>query len=268
MAPERDRTPIFWRLVRFGLLQMLRRSLRQSLLGREITLNGRPTRVFAVDLRALSRRIEPEARKLRPLAEFHRLELTGNRLMVELAVYTAAFYRVLLDFGLSRAEARQLVADTGWRVYARLLGIVSLPVRLATRDPGRRLRWTIGILLRFPFGAPGAPGYAVTPGYSGDDIQTHFTHCPPHSFIRRLIAAGDRGELAAFRASWCRYDWPGADLIAGDGMRGHYTRPRTLSDGDDLCDMCWRARAPATKRQTATRRQRAKQGKTGWKDNA
>ena len=161
--------------------------------------------------------------------------------MVELAVYTSAGYRCLLDQGLAPNEARQIVADAGWLVYMRMLGLASLPYRLTSRDPGTRLRRTIRSLLRFPFNAPGAPGYAVQARVENGDILTHFTNCPPHSFVRALVAEDDRGDLLAFRESWCRYDWPGADLIASDGQRGHYARPHTLSHGDGVCDMCWRA---------------------------
>ena len=80
----------------------------------------------------------------------------------------------------------------------------------------------------------------------GDQIHTHWTHCPPQAFVRELVqAVGDRGEVEAFRRSWCEYDWPGADLIAADGRSGHYERTHTLSEGDSVCDMCWRGRASA-----------------------
>jgi hypothetical protein len=54
---------------------------------------------------------------------------------------------------------------------------------------------------------------------------------------------GDRGELEAFYQSWCLYDWPAADILAGGraGEHGHYERPHTLSQGDSVCDMCWSA---------------------------
>ena len=78
----------------------------------------------------------------------------------------------------------------------------------------------------------------------GELFFTHWTHCPPQSFVRRLVEThGDRGELEAFYLSWCLYDWPGADLLAGDAAHGHYTRPHTMSRGDDVCDMCWSGRA-------------------------
>lgn len=37
---------------------------------------------------------------------------------------------------------------------------------------------------------------------------------------------GDADALESFRQSWCLCDWPGPDLIAGDGPRGHSRRPR------------------------------------------
>ena len=117
--------------------------------------------------------------------------------MVELAIYTAAAYRALLEAGLSRESSRSAVADIGWNVYALLLRLNSLPLRLVTRDPGKRLRGTIGLLLRFPFNAPGAPGYAVEVLREDDDLYTHFTHCPPQTLIRTVVAeTGDCGDLA------------------------------------------------------------------------
>ena len=72
-------------------------------------------------------------------------------------------------------------------------------------------------------------------------------HCPPFAFVRNYIEKhGDRGELEAFQRSWCRYDW-GLTYAMVDGrygVRGHYERPHTLSAGDDVCDMRWRAEVP------------------------
>ena len=226
-----------------GLL--LGRAARTVLLSREIAMaNGSRQRWLASDVRRFRAALPGSVAALRPHARFDDLRKFGNRLMVELAVLTVAAHRVLLDQGVGPDEARALVADLGWIVYARMLRLSSLPVRTLTRDPGRRLRWTIRMLLLFPFGASGAPGYAVQTGTEDANILTYFTHCPPLSFVRRLVAEGDdRGDLQAFRDSWCRYDWPGADIIADDGLRGHYRRGQTLSHGDPVCDMCWIAHA-------------------------
>lgn len=165
----------------------------------------------------------------------------GNRHNVFLAAVTTAAYQSLLDRGLSPDYAATLVADVGWRVYSRLLNTAAFPFRLTTRDPFKRIERALRALLVFPFSAPGAPGYEVEVWVKGDRVFTHWTHCPPHAFVRRLVdTQGDHGELDAFYRSWCLYDWPAADLLAGDGKRGHYARPHTLSRGDPVCDMCWR----------------------------
>lgn len=204
------------------------------------------------------KRIEPEAEALRPYAEFDRLPAFGNRLMVEFAVYTAACDRVMRKSGIDPTDARAALADAGWRIYRRMLSLSSLPFRSLTRDPAKRIRWTIRVLLRFPFHAPGAPGYEVETRVEDDRILTHFTHCPPHSFFRRLSTdTDDPDALEAFRQSWCLYDWPGADVIAGDGMRGHYRRTQTLSSGDPVCDMCWAGRGHGRRGYLASHREPA-----------
>lgn len=231
--------------VRRVVLRLLKGAACDVLLSREIDYaDGRKRRWLRTDLTYFMRELAIEAASQRQVADQVTLPSFGNRLMVELAVFTNAAFRVLLDTGVAPAAARQLVADTGWVVYAQMIALSSLPLRLVTRDPAHRLQWTIKSLLRFPFRSPGAPGYGVETYLDGDDIITNFTHCPPQSFVRNLVAArGDRGDLEAFFVSWCQYDWPGADIIAGDGERGHYVRTQTLSRGDPRCDMCWKARA-------------------------
>jgi len=94
----------------------------------------------------------------------------------------------------------------------------------------------------FPFSAPGRPGYEAEVWREEGQLLTHWTWCPPQTFVRDLVdRRGDRGELDAFYRAWCLYDWPGADLIADDGEHGHYARRHTLSRGDAVCDMCWKA---------------------------
>ena len=244
-------TPIKWRLSRGFLRRVVSRAARRVLMDRALAdIDGNRLRWLRPEIDRFLGTLEAEATALRPGAKLDALPSFGNRLMVELAVYTAACDRVLRRHGIAPASAREVVADLGWNVYRRMLATASLPVRLATRDPGRRLRWTIGMLLQFPFNAPGAPGYAVETRAEGEEFLTHFTHCPPQSYVRRLSEeTGDSDALEAFRQSWCLYDWAGADIIAGDGERGHYRRRRTLSHGDSVCDMCWTARASGIARQ-------------------
>lgn len=240
MPISSDVTPMHWRLMRHSLRRVLKGAARRVLLNRSFAdEHGEQFRWISSDLNRFMGRLEAEADEIRPYAELEKLLRFGNRLVVELAVYTAAAYNALRAEGVPEEQARTAIADTGWDVYRRMLGWAAMPARFLTRDPGRRLRWTIKLLLKFPFSAP---GYAVKTWRDGDDIQTHFTHCPPQAFIRRLSEAkDDPGILDAFSESWCLYDWPGADVVAGDGQRGHYSRPHTLSRGNSVCDMCWKS---------------------------
>lgn len=178
-----------------------------------------------------------------PAAGLDRLPTWGSRLNVVMAVVTTAAYREMLDRGVARDYAATLVADVGWKIYAWMLTASAIPARLFARSPVRRLGWTLKLLMWFPFSAPGKPAYEVRTWSDGERVFTHWTHCPPQTFVRALVAREeDRGELDAFYRSWCLYDWAAADLLAGDGERGHYERPHTLSRGDAVCDMCWSAR--------------------------
>lgn len=238
-------TPLRWRLTRRLLRRLIASAARRILANRtRHDQEGNELCWLKSEIDEFLRAVEFEATTLRPHAKLESLPSFGNRLMVELAVYTAACDRALRRKQIAPESARQVLADLGWDVYSRMLRFTSWPIRLITRDPGRRLRWTIGMLLRFPFNAPGEPGYAVKTWVRNGDLYTHFTHCPPQSFVRRASEAErDPDMLEAFQQSWCRYDWPGADLIADDGQRGHYWRGQTLSHGDPVCDMCWSAQA-------------------------
>ena len=173
-------------------------------------------------------------------AKLEELPGLGNRHNVFLAVVTTAAYQGLVERGVERAYAATVTADVGWKIYAWMLNLVGFPFRLMTRDPHRRLERTLRALMVFPFNAPGAPGYEVRVWSEGELFFTHWTHCPPQAFVRRLVDEGaENGELDAFYRSWCLYDWAAADLLARDGVAGHYARPHTMSRGDSVCDMCW-----------------------------
>ncbi|GJL96543.1 MAG: hypothetical protein DHS20C06_03600 [Hyphobacterium sp.] len=222
---------------------LVARSAQKVLLIRELVFEGGSReRWLKQDIKRFWKAMNIEARKVRGI-KAKRPDDLGNKIMVEMTLRTIAAYRALREMGVERACARRLVADIIWDIYSKMLGLYSWPFRLTTRDPSKRISRTIKALLWFPFNAPGAPGYAVKHWEKDGDTFTHFTHCPPHSFVRVVVASGgSEDDLLAFRESWCRYDWPGADILAGDGRRSHYERNKTLSHGDSVCDMCWRGR--------------------------
>jgi len=241
---QNNSTP--WKLWRWVLFRMLSRSAFKVLSTHEVNFaDGTHVRWFKSDITRFLGETRILADDIRPVARLHMLPSVGNRMMVELAIFTVAAHRALLRNSVDKKQAKQLVADVGWDIYARMLRIWSWPFRAMSRDPGVRLRNTIRLLLIFPFSARGAPGYAVETRIEGEGLLTYFTHCPPQSFVRALIAErGDEGDLEAFNQSWCNYDWPVADTIASDGRRGHYRRDHTMSLGDNVCDMCWGAHCP------------------------
>lgn len=187
--------------------------------------------------------VASEVARLRPLAQLGALPDFGSRLMVELAICTVAADRTLRGSDLNHQSARRI----GRHRVVRL-SQAACTFALAGAPRHTRPRKAIAVehpgLLIFPFRPVGLPGYAARVFRDGEDIHTHFTHCPPQSFARRIAdETVDPEALAGFANSWCQYDWPGADLIAADGHRGHYVRRRTLSAGDAVCDMCWVAQA-------------------------
>lgn len=249
MSPRRPETNATIGVL-VGLLKLIyrplvRRAARQMLHGRWLH-EERPElgRWLRDDVDAFVDRTWRRVDELLIKARLDELPTNGNRHNVFLAVVTTAAYQTLLDRGVSRDYAATLVGDVGWKLYVWMLNIAAFPFRITTRDPYKRIERTLQALLVFPFSAPGAPGYEVEVWAEGDQFFTHWTHCPPQAFVRELVKDhGDRGELDAFYHSWCLYDWPAADLLAGDGERGHYARPHTMSRGDRVCDMCWRGRA-------------------------
>lgn len=247
-------TPLRWRvlrrLIRVVIWRIARRSLRRSLRHLVIRLrSGDRLRWLRPETDAFHSLWTAEIAALHARG-FPAAGVTGGgRLMTELALVTVAADTALRKMTITPECSREIVADIGWKLYRQMLLLTSLPYRAVTRNPERRLRWTLRTLLVFPFRPVGAPGYAAEILHEPGMVRTYFTHCPPQSLARAISEQdNDPDVLAAFRQSWCLYDWPGADLIASDGQRGHYRRARTLSHGDPVCDMCWSARASGVAR--------------------
>ena len=203
------------------------------------------------DIEAILERAWRNAEEMLPEGELERLPASGNRLNVYFAVLSVAAYRALVDAGVERDYAVELFADVGWKVYMRLVTVPKFLARLVTRDPQRQIDLVLRMLLVYPFTPRGRPGYECRAWSEPARFCTYWTFCPPYDFVRRYVAQhGDRGELEAFRRSWCEYDWALTyALVDGrSGERGHYERPHSLSAGDEVCDMRWYAVAPTSAR--------------------
>ncbi|MCB1326808.1 MAG: hypothetical protein KDK35_16355 [Leptospiraceae bacterium] len=241
-APPSFRIRFLIRLLRAVYKPVVRRAARQALEGR-LVAPGSPQagRWLRRDVQAYLGTVWSEVDRLAAEANLEQLPTLGNRHNVFLAVVTTAAYRCLVNQGSAPDYSMLLVGDVGWKVYERLLRLAAFPFRIVTRSRQRRVELTLRSLMIFPFSAPGAPGYEVKAWASEEGFHTHWTHCPPYAFARGIDKKYKKGELEAFYRSWCLYDWAAADVLVDDGKKGHYTRPKTLSRGDRVCDMCWHA---------------------------
>lgn len=230
-----------YRTLKFLFKPVLKRATRQVVQGRFLDPDQpEKGRFLRNDLDNLLIEIWQNVDVLLPVARLDQLPTFGNRLNVYLAVVTTAGYRAMLKKVEDPDYAATLIGDAGWKIYSWMILLASWPYRLTSRNPQKRIDRTIRALLIFPFSAPGRPGYEVQIRSTKKGLETHWTHCPPQTFVRELLTQDpDNGELDAFYKSWCLYDWPGADLIVDDGSRNHYARPKTMSRGASVCDMCW-----------------------------
>jgi hypothetical protein len=236
---------IFQRLIK----RLAKKAAYQILTGRLID-KGCPEcgRFLRRDVNAILKQIWQNVDELLPEAHLEKIPTEGNRLNLFLAVVTVAAYHAFLQAGVEKDYAIELFADIGWRVYTKFLPFPQLVSRLATRDPRKRVNIILRMFMIFPFSIPGRPGYECKAKAETDHFCTYWTHCPPFEFVRQYVEAhGDRGELKAFQRSWCWYDWALTYAMVNGSfkVRGHYERPHTLSEGDDICDMRWYAQVPS-----------------------
>jgi hypothetical protein len=230
-------------VLRLLLRRLVARAAHQILAGRLVE-RGRPERgrFLRRDVDAILAQAWKNLDEMLPEAELDRIPTVGNRQNVYLAVLTLAAHRAFVDAGIEREYAIELFADVGWKVYERFVALPRFVARIVSRDPQRRLDLILRALLVYPFSHPGRPGYECRAWSEPGAFCTFWTHCPPQQFVRRWVEThGDKGELEAFRKSWCWYDWAIARAMADGDSEGAYERPHTLSEGDDVCDMRWSA---------------------------
>jgi hypothetical protein len=229
------------------LKRVVRKAAYQVLMGRLVE-RGRPERgrFLRHDVDAILDQSWRNLAELLPEAELDQVPTVGNRQNVLLAAMTVASFHAFLKAGIEKEYAIELFADIGWKVYIKPLPLPKLIARLLTRAQ-KQVNLMLRMFMVFPFSTPGRPGYECKAWTEPDRFRTSWTHCPPYAFIRRYVEAhGDSGELEAFRKSWCWYDWPLTHVMVDGGyqVRGHYERPKTLSAGDEVCDMRWHAEVP------------------------
>jgi hypothetical protein len=133
----------------------------------------------------------------------------------------------LLDEGIERGYAIELIGDSCWRVYARWGQVPRLLSRMLARDPAKRMRISVDTFLRFPFNQPGYRYREVAePAGRGLDML----RCPAADYL----AAHSASDLAV--GSWCNLDFQLARMWGGT-----LERHNSLAQGARCCDFRFRA---------------------------
>jgi hypothetical protein len=156
----------------------------------------------------------------------------GARFMMQGGVYSLALYRAMRAFGVDKAYATELCGDVLWKLYEREIKPAALLARLIYRAPQKRLNFVLRTGLKtvmYP------PGYQYTFEAGPDCFRLDFTKCP----ICDFFASQGPEELEFFRKTWCSFDF--AVIESMTGGKTSYQRTSTLSDGQGVCDMKWRA---------------------------
>lgn len=146
----------------------------------------------------------------------------GSRQNVLLACLTLAMFQALLDEGIERGYAAELIGDACWNVYAQWGQIPRVVSGLRTPDPVHRMQTSVNMFLRFPFNRPGYI-YDDLPEPAGRTLD--MVRCPVADYLR----AHDAGDLAV--ATWCNLDYQLARMWGGT-----LERSTTLAGGGGRCD--------------------------------
>lgn len=200
---------------------VLRRAVRGVLIGRRRAridpAAGRFTRADADRVFAATWQHHRALASRRP-----REPTVGARQNVLFACLTVAFFRSLLESGIERAYAIELVGDAAWRVYARWGRLAAALTAPVGGEPSARLRRRVDLFLRYPFGRP---AYEYRDRLEPRGRAFDMLRCPIAEYMR----AQDAADLCV--GTWCNLDFPLAEMWGG-----HLERTGTLAGGAQVCD--------------------------------
>lgn len=212
----------FWDKILIGSLRpQLKRAMRGALVGRNRSrTDGSVARFTRVDSdRLLAATLTHYSRLVSEVP--HQPNL-GSRLTVRLAaVLLAALLQAMLEEGVGREYAIELIGDVAWRIYRRWGQAASMLVAALSRDPMRRMSMAVDLFLRFPFGKP---------GYEREDIpdprarRFNYTTCPTAAYLV------PRGAADLMLSAGCNLDYALAELWGG-----RLERDGTIAEGCGRC---------------------------------
>lgn len=146
----------------------------------------------------------------------------GSRITVLLACLTLSGFQILLERGIERNYAIELLADVTWKLYRQWGVSVFFIAKVFTRDPAKRMRTAINLFLRFPFTPP---GYVFERLPAADGVSLDMLRCPVADYFK----AKKTTDLCV--ESWCNLDFALARMWGGKLRRG-----KILAAGCDRCD--------------------------------
>jgi hypothetical protein len=153
----------------------------------------------------------------------------GSTMNVRLACFTLSFLEELLEAGIERKYAIELVADATWQVYRTWARLAAAAGRFT---PGKSTALAFAaskdtarggaVHLRFPFNAP---GYVIKTVPTERGTAFDVVHCPVAVYFRA------RGAADLCVASWCNLDFALSEMT-----HQKLVRTQTLVQGADHCD--------------------------------
>lgn len=151
----------------------------------------------------------------------------GSTMNLRLAVLTIGMFRALLDEGIERAYAVELVSDVSWRVYGTwgALWAWLTPRTLAPGRLARRVRPDGTFVLGFPFDAP---AYVARFVPSKALLSFDMTRCPVADYFQA------QGAVDLCVSAWCDLDY-----AIGEQQGLVLRRTTTLVEGAPACDFRW-----------------------------
>ena len=151
----------------------------------------------------------------------------GSRINILLACLTLSAFGVLLEKGIERKYAIELLGDVTWKLYRRWGTIVAFIAKILTRNPAKRMQKAINLFLRFPFTPP---GYVFERLPSRDGVYLDMLRCPVADYFK----SNNTTDLCI--ETWCNLDFALAQMWGGK-----LERQKTLAGGGDRCDFRFKA---------------------------
>ncbi len=184
-------------------------------------------RFNAADFDALTKTSWDQYRKMVPHAP--KFPNYGNRKMMDSGVLSLALFRAMSAMVEDSDYAIELAGDILWKYYAGDAKLSRLMSRVLFRDPYKQVDFQLRLAIKYQF-CP--PAYKWEYHAGTDEINMDFYRCPICDYFKMQ----GEDDLKFFQKTWCVFDFALPDIMA-DKEVFKYTRPHTLSMGDNVCDM-------------------------------